>query len=136
MSVFCVDASVVVGFLLRSSRGSEQCIEKLLPEVERGEISLIAPSFFLQEVSNALRFSLTNSADAFLAQMSFQNLPIQMIHLEPFQQASILSTAYALDTAVYDCAYHYLAVLKNGIFLTADKKYYKKAQHLGSIQLV
>ena len=47
-----------------------------------------------------------------------------------------LEIAYELGTTVYDASYHVLAIARNAIYITADKKYFDKAKQLGNIELI
>ena len=38
--------------------------------------------------------------------------------------------------SIYDGVHHVLAILLDADFITADKRYYTKTQHLGHIQLI
>lgn len=38
--------------------------------------------------------------------------------------------------SIYDSIYHAMAIVNNGLFVTADKRHYQKAQHFGHIALL
>jgi len=141
MKNYIIDASVIVAIFIEKDTRSKKIYQQLIAEVENKEAVLLAPSFTLFEVANALRFSKEFSNEdrrpIFEIWELISNSPIHFynyddLHISFFSSIALLSRK--LDTAFYDTYYHYLAITLDGTFLTRDKKYYAKAKKLGNIK--
>jgi predicted nucleic acid-binding protein len=130
---YVVDASVAVKWLLgESSRepNFEQAIDLLLAFGE-GRVELIQPPHWLLEtcaVVVRLAPELTKKSQEFL-----QDLAIP-IDFTPETLALGLSLAGQLSHHLFDTLYHAVAIRREAILVTADRKYYQKAASLGRVQ--
>ena len=136
MTCYILDASIVVGFILGKEGIKSTTISKLLKDSRIGKVKLYSTVFLPFEVGNALRYSLPNAEIATETLKIFSNLPIELFDLTPSHYEEIMEMSYQTGTTFYDSAYHFLAKLINGIFLTADSQYFERAKELGSIQLI
>jgi len=66
----------------------------------------------------------------------FLKLPIEFFGFSEVHYIKILNLSYQFGTSFYDTSYHFLAKLLKGVFLTADKDYFKKARGFGCIKLL
>lgn len=141
MKYYIVDASFILAVFLERDEESRAIYDKLISEVENKKTILLAPSFTLFEVANALRFSKNFSEKdkwpVFEIWELISNAPINYynyndLHISFFSSIALLSRK--LGTAFYDTYYHYLAMVLDGTFLTRDRAYYRKAKKLGNIK--
>lgn len=97
----------------------------------RGEIVLQVPALWLYEVGNTLARHFPDQAydliDAFLSFDLEEGEPSDAW----LRQTLVLTREYGVT--FYDAAYHALAIIQKGIFVTADQKYIGKAKAAGSI---
>lgn len=136
MNFYVLDASVVLTFLSEGQSLVIRKFEKVLEEAKDGRAKLCSTHLLPLEIGNGLRFSLT---DEDLAGETFKklfNLPIDLIAFSSPQLAKILELSYRFKTSFYDTAYHFLAKLQKGTFITCDAKYFMKAKEFGNIELL
>ena len=137
MKKIIVDTSVTVKLFLEEE-GSDLA-DKVFEQAKNGEILLFAPTLTSYEVLNTL------------VKENIQNDEIQkhLLMLKDYTEAKILNIVDYSETLAlkileiatidtkgkghissYDATFHALAILKQGIFLTADKKHYEKTKEL------
>ncbi len=87
------------------------------------------------EFANGLRFLDCSQEQAVLSFEKMIDLPISIFDIKSSHVLEAMKQAFVTKTTVYDCAYHYAAILLDGIFITCDKEYYKKAKDLKHILL-
>jgi len=136
MKKYILDASVFLKAILNKDEKEYKLIKEIFSEVIKKKAIVYAPNFILLEFANGLRFSLNDESLSILPLEKFSQLPIEFFSFKANHIKEILKLAYRLQTTVYDTAYHFLAKLLDGIFLTADKEYFKKAKSLGDIVLI
>ena len=136
MTCYILDASIVVGFILGKEGIKSATISKLIKDSRVSKVKLYSTIFLPFEVGNALRYSLPNAEIATETLRIFSGLPIELFDFTPSHYEEIMEMSCQIGTTFYDSAYHFLAKLLDGIFLTADSQYFKKAQKLGGIQLL
>ena len=136
MTVYILDASVVVRYLLGSSENLVRRFSSLLRGAKDRKVELSSSLLLSLEVCNSLRFSLNERKELEEVLSKFFKLPIRYLRLTNTQliEASVIS--HNLGTTVYDTSYHVLAKAQNAVFLTCDEDYYKKAKSLGDIELI
>ena len=110
---------------------------KLFADSAKKKALLLAPSFTLFEVANALRFSKEDKWPIFEIWELISKAPIHYynyndLNISFFPSIALLSRK--LGTAFYDTYYHYLAITLDGTFLTRDREYFNKAKKLGNIK--
>ena len=132
MQIIVPDASVLLKWVLPS--GEEQHREPALhlrQQALDGTIALKVPSLWLYEVGNTLCRRFPEHAGKLLEALIAFELESGEFSQKWLHQAITLTTRYSVT--FYDAAYHALALVEKGIFVTADDKYVRKAKRAGSI---
>ena len=114
----------------------EKNLRTLFKKAQAKQVRLLAPDFIFLEIVNALRYSLKEES---LAQQTLRHIlefPLKLAHLSSADYKLILNLAWNNKTTSYDSAYHYLAIARNGDFLTFDKAYYTLTKRLNHIELL
>jgi len=137
MKNYVIDASVIVAIFMEKDKESKRIYKRLIAELENNKAQLLAPSFALFEVANALRYSKEDRWPVFDIWDLISRAPIHYynyndLNISYFPSIALLSRK--LGTAFYDTYYHYIAMLLEGTFLTRDRAYFNKAKKLGNIQ--
>ncbi len=136
MKACVIDASLVLRSILEKDQQWFQTLEQLLNDQENKKIELWVPHLFFDEVTNGIRFSSQHDEDANAVLDFVLQLPVHIFTLEPQHRHRILELSFQSGTTVYDATYHFIAIVLEGCFFTADKKYYQKAKQLGFLELV
>jgi len=136
MKIYVLDASVIINFLLEKNALLEKKFVKILKQVKSGKTKLYSSYLLSLEVGNGLRYSLKDKTLASEAFQKFLDLPINFFIFTPAHYSKILKLSYLFNTSFYDISYHFLAKLLNGVFLTCDNKYFKKAKSFKNIELL
>lgn len=129
------DASVCVKWFFPDSpaeQHSEQAIQ-LLQQVAANQITLIQPSHWLAEVVAVIARIQPDIAELAIDYLTAMELEILQTP-ETLKTASRLS--FQLSHHLFDTLYHALAIETDSVFITADEKYFNKAQGFGHIQLL
>lgn len=135
--IYIIDASVIMAVFLEKDKIALDIFSKIVTEAKKKKVALWAPSFALFEVANTLRYSKEDKWLVFDIWDLIRKAPINYfnyndLHISFFPSIALLSRK--LGTAFYNTYYHYLAITSDGTFLTRDKKYFEKAEHLGNIK--
>lgn len=136
MKIYVLDASVVLTFLLGKNNSLVKNFTKILKQTKSGQAKLYSSYLLPLEVGNGLRYSLEDEKLAVEVLEKFLKLPIEFFVFSEAHYGKILNLSYQLDTSFYDTSYHLVAKLLKGVFLTADKDYFKKARGLGCLKLL
>ncbi|MDP1722108.1 MAG: type II toxin-antitoxin system VapC family toxin [Candidatus Gottesmanbacteria bacterium] len=131
-SIVIADASVLLTALFGSNDRTATKLNRLLHD--DASLVHILP-FTIIEFANGVRFSTRDvpAATRILKQFNALTLPVMEITSADVQ--AIVELSYRLDTTVYDTAYHHMALMQGGVFVTCDKGYFKKASTLGHVEL-
>jgi predicted nucleic acid-binding protein len=120
-----VDASVALKWVLPEE--DSELAEGLM---DRG-VPLRAPAFVFIELANALWFQMRagklNAAEAAGCMRDLRGAPLELWDGEEPLPAT-MELAQRLDHAVYDCAYLALALHLDGMYVTADRRFWQKAR--------
>ena len=135
MKAYVLDASFIVEAFTVKGRARSQ-MRILLQEVAKKEAQLHAPSLLAYEFGNAMLSGKFSAEELDMLYVRFDSLQIELATPSSVLLRMASDAAAAQKTALYDMAYHQLALLLAGIFITCDAKYYAKARELGSIELV
>lgn len=130
--MFVCDASVLLTALFGTNREVTSKLDRLL-HTKNASVHILP--FTLIEFANGLRFSTRDLALAKGALEKFAALGLPIMQLTQTDTQAIIELSYRLDTTVYDTAYHYAALMHNGVFITCDRGYFKKASPLEHIEL-
>ena len=126
------DASVVVKWAF-SEKTREPHIDRaraLLREVQTGRIVLLQPPHWIAEVAAVLardQPDLVDDVIDLLDAMEVQTIADRAV----YKRASRI--ARELGKHVFDSLYHAVALEHEAVLVSADAKYYRKAQRLGSL---
>jgi predicted nucleic acid-binding protein len=126
VSTFVVDASVAVKWVVpeEASEFAEQLVT--------GGALLHAPAFIFLEIANVLwKRRRLEEAEAVDLMARLRRAPLTLWQgEEPLPET--LGLAKQLDHAVYDCAYLALALHLDAVYVTADRRFWRKAtRHRG-----
>jgi len=129
-----IDASVLLKWLIAESEDMEQAV-LLRTHFEKKKVEFIVPSFCFAEVCNILYRKVPHAA------IEFYSYILELQITEHQLSFNIVNIAFKLmeqyhAVSFYDASYHALAILENGTFITADKKYYEKTRKEGHIMLL
>lgn len=130
--VVIVDASVLLAATIGDNKKIDGMLRTILHDTTRSASIL---SFTAMEFANGVRFSTRDVQLAKQALELFAALSLSIMHLSSTDIQAIVELSYRLDTTVYDTAYHYAALIQNGVFITCDHGYFKKASPLKHIEL-
>ncbi len=131
--ILVVDASVALKWFLAESP-DEDHTEQALAIFEAtvlGQHHLLAPAHFIAEVAAVLaRLKQDDAQDDLRDLMAIERSTMD----SPAIYAKATELAIRLRHHLFDTLYHALALeTPNAVFITADRRYFDKAQHLGQI---
>jgi predicted nucleic acid-binding protein len=110
----------------------EEKAVKVKSDQAEGISELCAPSFMIQEVTNAvwraLKLKRIIQETAKKALKSLDDLQINFIELNWSNASEELSIANKIDLTIYDSSYLYLSEKTKASVITADDKMYQKAK--------
>lgn len=130
-----VDASVAVKWFVQADWAlREDHVEPalaLLQATATGAVELLQPPHFLAEVAAVLARLNPQGAREDLANLA----DLDIAWAEPTQALpGAIDLARQLNHHLFDTLYHALALATPGaVLVTADRRYYEKARHLGQI---
>ncbi|MGZ8176212.1 MULTISPECIES: type II toxin-antitoxin system VapC family toxin [Methylobacter] len=111
---------------------TDQAVSVLL-QVQSGQVTLVQPAHWLPEVVAVITRIRPEIAEQAIDYLSAMEVKVQ-------QDADVLKTAARLSQQfshhLFDTLYHALAIHLNAVFVSADEKYYRKAETVGYIQLL
>ncbi|MHB8744350.1 MAG: type II toxin-antitoxin system VapC family toxin [Sulfuricaulis sp.] len=135
MKLVVPDASVILKWVLPSAEEPDaEAALRLRDTVAAGKLALRAPGLWLYEVGNILTRNFPVQALALLEALIGFGIP----EGDTGEQWRKRTVALVQDYRVtfYDAAYHALALVEHGVFITADRKYFAKAKGAGAIALL
>ncbi len=130
--IVIVDASVLLTAIIGDKRKAERQLRTILDDKTRS-VSILP--FTPIEFANGVRFSIRDVSIAKQALKRFSALTLPVVPIVSQDVHAIMELSYRLYTTVYDTSYHYVALIHEGLFITCDRSYYKKASRLGHIEL-
>ena len=136
MKTVVVDASLVLGFLIKSNKIVIKEFPRFLQSEKNDKLKIISLALLPLEVANGLRFSHSGREMTAAILEKFINLPIKLVNLTDNLLIQATDYAYQNKTTVYDTAYHLLAISRNSTLLTCDWKYYLAAKQLNHIKYI
>jgi predicted nucleic acid-binding protein len=144
MKLYVVDTSVVAKLFLLEE-GREHVLD-LFRAAMKQEIRLIAPTLLLYELNNTLIcegfaesevLECLTTLDIQIQQRVLTIYPPTIAMFRKIVEIASLDTKGQGYISAYDATFHALALLEDGIFLTADKTHYRKTVDLiGSVTLL
>ena len=129
------DASVLLMWVLRTS--DEPDTEKALALRQAaitGAVILVVPRLWLYEVGNTLTRRFPAQARSLLeALLDFGPTEARR---SPRWLRQTVSLATQHGVTFYDAAYHATALVRGGVFVTADERYVRRAESAGGVVLL
>ena len=126
------DASVLLKWVLPG--GDEQDTDAALAlrdEAVAGKLELVVPQLWIYEVGNTLARRFPDDADELLA--SLVDFGLTEARLDTGWRTRAVSLSVRYGVAFYDAAYHAVALELDGVFVTADERYVRRAAGAGGI---
>lgn len=127
------DASVLLKWVLPSDAEPDADNALLLRTAIFDEaVSALVPSLWLYEVGNTIARRFPAHATAWLsALMKFglDEAPQSQLWL-----AKVLELTRKYEVSFYDAAYHAVALIHKGLFVTADTRYINRVAEVGSVE--
>ena len=120
-----VDASVLLKWVLPAER--EEYAAKALAirkAFEDARLDLILPSLWFYEVGNILAIKYPSDAANRLGSLVRMRIPEARPNMR--WRNRILELVSSCKVTFYDASYHALAIVNDGVFITADEKYLDK----------
>jgi predicted nucleic acid-binding protein len=127
-----IDASVVVKWVFPESAEEENVGEALalLAAIQNGRVDPLQPPHWLAEVAAVVTRLRPEIADPVLDLLDSMELPVAN-DLVLFKRASRMATE--LDHHLFDTLYHAVAWEYEGLLVSADDRYVRKAKRLGRV---
>lgn len=130
LPVFVPDASVILKWVLRFKEDSAEKALLLRNAFLAEKCRLVVPSLWFFEVGNILGIKEPHLAEALLG-------ALLELSLEEQDPGPILHISFelmeTLRVTFYDAAYHATAIRREGILITADDVYFRKAAPRGHV---
>ncbi len=135
ISIVVPDASVLLKWVLPGDDEPDAGFAlALLSEARAGAIKLVVPQLWLYEVGNTLVRRLPDQANDLLNSL----IDYQLAEVRPDAQwrKQTVELAVTFGVTFYDAAYHAVALIQDGIFVTADERYVRRAYKGGKVVLL
>ncbi len=135
MRLIVPDASVILKWVLPSASEPDTAAAlRVRDAAVAGKVRLEVPRLWLYEVGNILTRNFPAQALAILESLISFGISVGDTD-EPWRkQAVALVQEYRVT--FYDAAYHALALIGRGTFVTADGKYFSRTKRAGAISLL
>ncbi len=130
--ILVVDASVVVKWALPEPSSEEHLDEALavLAAIRRREVTLVQPLHWILEVAAVLVRIRPEIVDERLDLLGLIQVSIAAETVVLRRAARL---AEELNHHLFDTLYHAVALERQGVLVTADGRYARKAAHLGRV---
>jgi predicted nucleic acid-binding protein len=126
------DASVILKWVLPSDDEPETSQALMLRKASVDEdMRALLPALWLYEVGNTIARRFPEHADGWLAALfkfGLEEAPPSRRGL-----ATVLELTKRYGVTFYDAAYHAIAIVHDGQFVTADRRYVNRASEAGAI---
>lgn len=136
MNSYVIDASVAVKWFIPDA-AVEADVDRaiqLLVSAQRGDARFLQPPHWVSEVAAVLVRLAPKAANPSVEALLALAFVITEFDVAHYQRA--ISIALKLDHHLFDTLYHAVALEEKATLITADKKYYEKAKHMGSILML
>lgn len=127
-----IDASVVVKWLIPDPAREPDSDRALavLGAIRSGRLEPLQPPHWLAEAAAAISRLRPGFADEAIDLLDAMEIPVSD-EITLYKRAATLATR--LDHHLFDTLYHALALEREALLITADRRYYNKAHRLGHI---
>ncbi len=129
------DASVILKWVLPPADEPEADLARMLRNaIVEEEIQALVPALWLYEVGNTLARRFPDEAARLLAAL----MKLELEELAPSREwlEAVLTLTRGHGVTFYDAAYHAIAIMHQGSFVTADDRYASQMAEIGSIVLL
>lgn len=134
MSRLVVDASVSVKWFVRNpAEARRPRAVAILEGIGENRFEVIQPPHWMAETIAVLARLLPGRVGRAIDLLDAMELPTRA-EAADYELASRLSRD--LDHHLFDTLYHALALRRDALFLTEDRRYFRKASAMGSIRLL
>ena len=135
MPLVVPDASVILKWVLPSE--NEPDADKALVlrnAILKEDVCALVPALWLYEVGNTVARRFPVHAAAWLAAL----MKFELQESSPSRQwlAAALQLTERYGVTFYDAAYHAVAIVHNGLFVTADTRYVSRANEAGAVVML
>ncbi len=133
--IVVADASVSIKWFfldLEAEEDADKALD-LLKKIGAGEVELIQPPHWLPEVVAVIARTHPNIAEQAIDYLTAMEIKIEL-DSDVLKIAAQLSQR--LNHHLFDTYYHALAIFHDGVFVTADNVYYRKAESVGNLKLL
>lgn len=134
MRIVVPDASVLLKWVLPTTEEGRDSALQLREAAIAGEITLMVPPLWLYEVGNTLARRFPDQAAQLLDALVAFGLVERAATGTWRERALTLTREYGVT--FYDAAYHALALVEQGVFVTADSEYVERTQAAGAVSLL
>ncbi|MBI3044684.1 MAG: type II toxin-antitoxin system VapC family toxin [Betaproteobacteria bacterium] len=134
MKIVVPDASVLLKWVVPTTEEGRDRALQLREAAVAGEITLMVPSLWLYEVGNTLARRFPDQAGQLLEVLVAFGL-IERGATDPWRR-QVLKLTRDYGVTFYDAAYHALAAVESGIFVTADSEYVLRTRAAGAVSLL
>jgi predicted nucleic acid-binding protein len=136
MTRYVIDASVAVKWFLSDAADEGHTAEALglFLRLRAGEISLVQPPHWKAEVASVLVRRAPASATADMDDLNLLE-GIEIVET-PVLYHRAIQLAVDLSQHLFDTLYHAAAIESEAVMVTADRRYYDKAEKFGRIVLL
>jgi len=129
------DASVILKWVLPPNDEPESDRARILRKaIVEEDVRALVPALWLYEVGNTLARRFPDEAARLLAAL----MKLELEELAPSRKwlEAVLKLTRGHGVTFYDAAYHAIAVMHKGHFVTADERYANQVVDVGSIVLL
>lgn len=128
------DASVILKWVLRDDEMHRENALAILSGWLDGKHEIVVPPLWRYEAGNILTRREPLYVGAIMEKLLQYEFP--EIEISGALLSIMIELTQSKRVTFYDAAYHAIAILEKGKFVTFDKEYYNKAKAKGHIQLL
>ena len=125
------DASVLLKWVLPSDKPDADKALLLRAAIQDEAVDALLPALWLYEVGNTIARRFPVHAPSWLSAL----MKFGLEEASPSQPwvAKSLELTQRYEVSFYDAAYHALALIHKGVFVTADRRYVNRVREAGSV---
>ena len=125
------DASVILKWVLKTQEDHVEKALALLPPWIAGEIDILLPSLWLYEVGNIVGRKQAEKSGEIMQLLLDYRFPEARMDTSHLSATLDLMRRYGVT--FYDASYHAVALQSDGVFVTADEAYVRRAGDAGQV---
>lgn len=134
MKIIVPDASVILKWVLKDDEMHREKALAILSGWLGRKYEIIVPSLWCYEVGNILTRRAPVYAGAIMEKLLQYEFP--EIKITTPLLSLMIELTQKKKVTFYDAAYHAIAIMEKGKFVTFDKEYYNRTKDIGYIQLL